>query len=207
MPHPLRLEDFGGPPPAPFGAFDPDPAAGTEAAAEARLAGYDQGYAAGWEDALAAQAAEQGQVREDLARALHDLGFTFHEARAHLLRSLDPLLRALVDRVLPEIARASLGAAVVAELRDTAARLAGAPVVLEVAPGDRAAIAAALGEAPALPAELREDAALSEGQVRFRFGAEERALDLEALLGSIRALVADFLAAPSAFPERQARHG
>ncbi len=178
-----------------------------EGVEDVRLAAYERGYSAGWEDALASQSDDQRRIRDDLARNLGDLSFTYFEARAHLLGGLEPLLRGMVDRVLPEIARATLGAAVVAEIQAEAGRLASAPVELEVAPANRAAVEAALGAEPALPVTLREEPSLADGQVHFRFGAEERALDLEALLGAIRALVADFLSASHASDERQLRHG
>jgi uncharacterized protein (DUF2384 family) len=37
---------------------------------EARLASYNQGYSAGWDDAVAAQTADQFWIRADLARHL-----------------------------------------------------------------------------------------------------------------------------------------
>ncbi|MDH3263665.1 MAG: flagellar biosynthesis protein [Paracoccaceae bacterium] len=196
--------------------FDPEPslaelpdaeAVSPEAVEDVRLAAYEKGYSAGWEDAVAAQSDDQVRIRDDLARNLRDLSFTYWEARAHLLGGLEPLLRGMVDRVLPEIARATLGAAVVAEIKAEAGRLASAPVSLEVSPANRAAVEAALGAEPALPVTLREEPSLADGQVHFRFGGEERALDLEALLGAIRALVADFLSASDASDERQVRHG
>ena len=182
-------------------------AVSAEAVEDVRLAAYEKGYSAGWEDAVAAQSDDQLRIRDDLARNLGDLSFTYFEARAHLLGGLEPLLMGMVDRVLPEIARATLGAAVVAEIQAEAGRLASAPVEIEVSPANRAAVEAALGAEPALPVTLREQPALADGQVHFRFGAEERALDLEALVGAIRALVADFLSASHASDERQLRHG
>lgn len=57
---------------------------------EARLASYEQGFSAGWEDALAAQADDRKQLAADLAHTLQSLSFTYHEARAHILRGLEP---------------------------------------------------------------------------------------------------------------------
>ena len=175
-----------------------------EAVEDVRLASYEKGYSAGWEDAVAAQSGDELRIREDLARNLRDLSFTYQEARAHLLRSLDPLLRGMVDRVLPEIAHETLGASVVAELLSEAGRLASAPVEIAVSPVNRAAIESALGDEPALAVAIVEELSLADGQVHFRFGEEERDLDVDALLGAIRKLVDDFL---SSSDERQARHG
>lgn len=193
--------------------FDPQPgesraapeadadAAGTE---QRDLAAYEKGYAAGWEDAVAAQAEDQTRIREDLARNLRDLSFSYHEARGHLLRGLEPLLTVMAERVLPELAQATLGAAIVAEVMGQAGHAAEGPVDIQVSPVNRAAIEAALGAEPPLPVRLVEEPALADGQVRFVFGEEERAFDMAALLDAIGSLVADFL---NSDDERHRRHG
>ena len=76
---------------------------------EARLASYEQGYTAGWEDAVAAQKDERSQMATELAHNLQLLNFTYHEARSHLLKGIEPLLLALVTQVLPETVRAGIG--------------------------------------------------------------------------------------------------
>lgn len=200
----LRLEVFDTTTPGDSAASGPVAA---EAVEDVRLAAYDKGYAAGWEDATASQADSQARLRDDLASNLRNLSFTYWEARSHLLQGLEPLLRAMVDRVLPEVARDTLGAAVVSELRAEAEGLASAPAVIEIAPGDRALVEAALGADPGLPVTLRDDPALGSGQVHFRFGAEERALDLGALLAAISTLVDDFLNTTRPTDERQINHG
>ncbi|MCX7646877.1 MAG: flagellar biosynthesis protein [Rhodobacteraceae bacterium] len=203
IPGRLRLESFDAPGALPGGAAGAGPAPEV-LAEEQRLAAYEQGYAAGWDDAVRAQADDAARLREDLAQNLRDLAFTFHEARIHVLRSLEPLLRAMADRVLPEVARAGFGAAVVAEAMAAARTAAGAPVDVLVAPASLAAVQAALGEDPALPVRLVADPLLAEGQARFRRPGEESALDLDALLAAIRSLVDDFL---SQSQERQMHHG
>ena len=223
MPRTLILESFdlpavpGQPTPAP-----PAPQQPPEVLAEdRRLAAYEDGYRAGWDDALAAAAAAEARLREDLSQNLRDLSFTFHEARTHLLRGLEPLLSCMVDAVLPEAARATLGAAILAELLPEAQRLAGRPIALVVCPADAAAVARALTAAPPdLPVEVVEDPTQAEGVVHFRFAdGAERGLDRPALLHAIRARLADFLAEtgvpgadPGAIPasltpKGSARHG
>lgn len=185
----------------------PAEAAGSAAsilAEDERLAAYEKGYAAGWEDAVAAQEGDALRLREDLSNNLRDLAFTFQEARAHVLRSLEPLLRAMVNRVLPEVARAAFGEAVAAEARAAAGAAATAPVEILVAPENVAAVEAALGNDPALPVRLVADPMLADGQARFRMGVEEGAFDQDALIAAIRGHVTDFL---NQSLERQALHG
>lgn len=189
----LHLESFDQPDPGGPGNGPEDPATAEVLAEDQRLAAYEKGYAAGWEDAVAASGEDAARLREDLTQNLRELSFTFHEARMHVLRSLEPLLRAMVERVLPEIARKSFGALVVGEAMAAAGSRADSPVEIAVSPGSVDAVRAALGDETALPLRIVPDPFLVEGQARFRMGAEEAALDLDAMLGRIRGLVDDFL--------------
>jgi len=200
----LTLEAFDFKERAPEPPEIPGPVPESEAADEQNLAAYEKGYAAGWEDAISAQSEDQTRIREDLASNLRDLSFSYHEARGHLLSGLEPLLTAMAERVLPEIAQATLGAAVVAEVMNQAGKAVAGPIDIQVSPVNRSAIEAALGKDPALPVRLVEEPALADGQVRFVFGDEERAFDMAALLAAIGTLVADFL---NPDDERQRRHG
>lgn len=164
-----------------------------EAVEDVRLAAYEKGYAAGWDDAVSAQSDDQTRIHDDLAQNLRDLSFTYQEARGHVLHSLAPLLRGMVDRVLPELMRATLGASVVAEITGKVDDMAAAPITVMVAPANKASVEAAVNTVEALPVTLVEEPTLSDGQVHFRFGDEERALDLDTLVTSIQNLVTQFL--------------
>ncbi|MEN8837451.1 MAG: flagellar biosynthesis protein, partial [Celeribacter marinus] len=49
---------------------------------QARATGYEAGYKAGWDDAIAADESVRTKIGAELERNLQDLGFTFHEARS-----------------------------------------------------------------------------------------------------------------------------
>ena len=110
---------------------------------ETKLSAYDSGYAAGWEDATAAQSEDQNRVRADLARNLQSLGFSYHEARAHVLKALEPLLRQITGQLLPELARDSLAPMVLEILMPLAEKLADTPITLVLNPAARPAVEAA----------------------------------------------------------------
>lgn len=201
MPARLVLENFDLRP----AASDSLPSESEDAVEDIRLAAYEKGYSAGWDDSVSAQSDDQMRIRDDLSQNLRDLSFTYQEARSHLLRGLEPLLRGMVDRILPTIMHETIGASVVAELIAEADRLASASVEIAVSPENRPAIEAAVGEIEALSLSVVEDASLTDGQVHMRFGEEERSLDLEALVTSIKGLVTQFLESSS--DERVAAHG
>lgn len=163
---------------------------------ETKLASYDAGYAAGWEDAASAQSADQTRVRADLARNLQSLGFTFHEARMHVLRALEPLLTEVVGRFLPALARETLAPLVLDVLMPLAEKMADAPVTLVLNPAARPAVEALLEQATGIPLTLVEEPSLSEGQVYLKLGETETQINLDRATAEITAAVRGFFELP-----------
>ncbi|MBL8561371.1 MAG: flagellar biosynthesis protein [Gemmobacter sp.] len=184
----LRLEVFESADPA------QEPVAPSAAGAdqESRLEAYEQGYRAGWEDAAAAHAEDQRRIRVDLARSLQALGFTYQEARAHVLKSLAPLMQDMVGKLLPEMAREALAPTVLETLMPLAEQLADEPVTLVVNANDRKAIEELLEQATGLPVTIVEEATLSEGQAFLRLGLQEVHIDLARATAEIAAAVRGF---------------
>ena len=156
---------------------------------ETKLAAYDSGYAAGWEDAAAAQSSDQTRVQADLARNLQGLSFTFHEARQHVLRALQPLMSEMVGRLLPALARETLAQVVLEVLMPMAEKLADTPVTLVLNPAARPAVEALLEQATGLPLILTEEPSLSEGQIYLKFGDTETQINLDRATAEITAAV------------------
>lgn len=157
----------------------------TSALEEARLAAFEQGYGAGWEDAGNAQAEDQTLIRADLARNLQALSFTFHEAKGHVLSALEPLLSDILVRILPKVAYPALGHLVIEGIEALARDMADAPVTLVVAPAARNAIAPLLDDHITLPLRIIEEPSLGEGQVYLRLGDRETLIDLDRALTDI----------------------
>ncbi len=161
-----------------------------------KLASYDTGYRAGWEDANAAHSDDQSIMRADLARNLQTLGFTYHEARSHVLKAIEPLMLQVVGRLLPEIARETLAPFVLETLMPIAERLGDAPVKLVLNPASRAAVEALLDQATGLPVVIEEEPTLGEGQVYIKLGAVEAEVDLDQATADIAAAVRGFFELP-----------
>ncbi len=159
---------------------------------EAKLASYEQGYSAGWEDAATAQAEDQARMRADIARNLQSLGFTFQEARVHVLRAVEPLLTEIVGRLLPETARAALAQIVLDTLMPLAEGRAETPVTLMLNPASRAAVESFLAKTTGLPLTIVEEPTLGEGQVYLRLGDAEAHIDLDGAIASITAAIQGF---------------
>lgn len=170
---------------------------------EARTASYETGYSAGWEDAVSARTTDQSRMSEQVARNLQALSFSYHEARSHVLRRLEPLLKDMVARVLPDMARESLGHFVLESLRPVAAQMTDMPVTLTLNPASRAAVEAYLAEETSLPVRIVEEPSLSEGQVFLRFDDQEKRVDLDGVILAIAGAVDSFFH----FEQQEKAHG
>ncbi|GKY86673.1 flagellar biosynthesis protein [Sinisalibacter aestuarii] len=179
MPGPLHLEDFDRPdlrstPDNVAAAPSPTPA--PDAAEQARLQGYEAGYQAGWDDAVRSEAEAQGRIGAEFARNLQDLGFTFHEARSHVMQALEPLLTGMVERVLPDLISRTIGQTIIEELLPLASAAADTPIQVVVSPASLPALEPMLA-ASTVPFDLVEEPTLAEGQVFLRSGRLERHID------------------------------
>lgn len=182
---PLRLESFDAPP--------ADPAPAPTAPDPGPPDGFDEGYRAGWDDAVAAAARDRDTITADFGKTLQDISFSYHEARSHVVQAVAPLLRAMAERVLPELARARFAETVLETARRLAEDAAGTPVEIRVCPENRVALEAVLGPAPPLPLTLIEDGDLGPGQARLKGRSAEREVNLDPVLAELGAAVNDFL--------------
>lgn len=186
---PLRLEVFevpqvnGGGSPA---LLDPDEIA------DLRLSAYEEGYTAGWDDSAAAARTERDNLSVEVINNLQRLSFSYHEARNHILQSIQPLLTQVISVFLPVLARDALAPLILDRLMPMVDQSAEAQVQLLLNPAVRPAIEKFLAEAAGLDLLFVEEPTLGEGQVYLRLGNQTERLDLDAALSEIAAAVADF---------------
>lgn len=172
----LKLEDFGAVTQVP--ASDANLGMSADEVEVERLAAFDRGYSAGWEDATSAAEQDGERLKTELANTLRDMGFTFHEARAHVMRGLVPLLQAVVETVLPEAVQTTLGVRLQEEINDLAEDAADLPILLRTAPGEADAIRNSVADVPGLPIDLDEDSSVPPGQLFLILGRSEVNMDL-----------------------------
>lgn len=185
---PIRLEDFGSnapreksgvsrdtAPESPVQVSAPPESASLE---RARLEAYEEGYQAGWDDAIRQETESQGRIGAEFARNLQDLGFTFHEARTHVMQTLEPLLTGMVDKVLPSLVSETIGQTILEELMPLAAEAADQPIEVVVTPASREVLEAMLSDSASVPFRIVEESTLAEGQVYIRTGVYERRIDM-----------------------------
>lgn len=163
---------------------------------EAKLAAYDQGYRAGWDDALAAQQHDQTQISAELARNLKSLSFTFSDARKHLLGAMEPLLHEIIARLLPAIARESLAPSILQSLRPLAERASDSPIEILINPAARPCVEAVLAASNGPPTRVVDEPSLGEGQAFLRLGHSETRIDLDGAIVEISQAVTQFFQLP-----------
>lgn len=152
-----------------------------------KLASYENGYKAGWDDAVNAQKDDSSRITSDFAQNLNELSFTYHEAYGHMMKALKPLLYQIVGSILPEIARKSLSAQIVEQLLEMAGGLTGPEVEIVVAPQNVLAMKGMLETDANLPIKIIEENSLGEGQAYLRFGQSERQIDNQEVLSGVSA--------------------
>jgi flagellar biosynthesis/type III secretory pathway protein FliH len=195
-------EQFDSPTPVDLSAAGGGPAS-DDAMEEARLAGFDQGFKAGWEDCEAAQKGAAQDARADVLRHLQEMSFGYHEAHGHFLAALRPVFEALTERFLPDIARQTLGPRVLEALMPLAQARLDCPVRLNVHPDSRLMLEEFLAGAVCPPFETVEDPALAPGVVILAAGEAEVLVDADSVVEALREIVAQHFEPR----QEQRRHG
>ena len=186
----LMLEDFEIVP-TPPSAILPEQVSKINAEAE-KMSAYEQGYQAGWDDAVQAQLRDQARISADFARNLQDLSFTFFEARTHVIQSMEPLMMQMLETVFPSLMAEALGGRLIDEMSEMVAQSADNPIELLISPISRPALETLMqgSEIPAF--RIKEEPTLAEGQAFLRMGHVERQIDLstvtERMTTAIRSL-------------------
>ncbi|RWR45423.1 flagellar biosynthesis protein [Sinirhodobacter ferrireducens] len=186
MRNPVRLETFE------TDAGAPQPIEIAPAAfEEARFAAFEQGYSAGWDDAVAAQDGEAAQLRMQLCQQLQEMSFTFVEARRNLLVALQPLLLEMAAKVLPAAAREALPRIVVEQLLPLAGTVLDRPVTVVASPASLALLRALL-PAAGLPLTFAAEPSLGDGQAYLKFPDAETRIDLDGVTAAITAAIRSY---------------
>lgn len=184
---PVRLEVFDAPP----GPPEAD-APGDSALDDLRLASFDTGYRAGWDDANAARAGAETEIEEAISRNLQTLSFSYHDARSHVLRALRPLIGGIAARLLPEIAHSALPGLVADALEPFADLAADAPIEVLACPDTLVRLERRLASDTGLPLTFLPAPSLTAGQVWLRLAETETRVDIDVALTAIRTVLADF---------------
>lgn len=159
---------------------------------EERLAAFEKGYQAGWDDCVKSQIEDGRRITADLLQNLQDLSFTHEEVHAGIMAMMHPLLQQMTTAVLPALSHATLVPQITEILHDLIAAHGRQSVQIMAGPDDMPILERLGAELPDLPCEISEDSTLSSGQVYLRFGESEHAIDMQDVLHRIEQAVSGF---------------
>ncbi len=165
-------------------------------------ADFKAGYAAGIEAAGQEHAAQQLRKVEEALQVLSDMAFTYAEARSSILSALGPLFRAMIDKLVPAMARDSLAPQVVDALLALATQGADHPIELRIHPSHLPVIDDLVRASPSLNLRVVGDESLGPLIAEWRTPAAASLLDLAELSEAIRTGLAALIDSP----ERKNRH-
>lgn len=159
---------------------------------EQRLAAFEAGYKAGWDDAAKAQEEDTLRISSDLAQNLHELSFTYHEAYAAILKSIAPLMQKMTETVLPRAAHETIGLRVSEVMSELVEDMGQQPVEIVTAPSNLLAIEQIVPRELPFEVSVTSEVSLGEGQVCIRVGGAEREVDVSTVLAEIERIVSSF---------------
>lgn len=154
-------------------------------------AGYDRGYEAGWADAASSDRSEQDKCLRDMSIALQESGFTYYEARQHVLKSLRPVLDAISERILPEAAQLSLGPKIIEALQTLADGIED-PIEILCPPAAENTLKSICEEQITFPVTISPEPTLAEQQVLFRYADGTSELNMTSCLTEIQTAISEF---------------
>jgi len=177
-----RYRDFGTRPKQPQKPADQEH---LELIEEQKLQSFEEGYRAGWDDAVKAEAEDSARLNGEFAQNLQDIGFTYHEAVTKLSTALDPILTSMVERVLPRISQGTLSFHIVDQLKEIAEQALGEPIKIVLSPANEEII----NSLPStyLPEQfaLKPDVSLADDEVFIQLGILERQIDFEPVIDGV----------------------
>ena len=163
---------------------------------EQRLAAFEKGYSAGWEDAIAADAQGKAHLSSVLTQNLEDAVFSYHEALGQMQQALVPVFEAIAEQLLPGMVRSGLAPHILTALQNIATETMARPLILSVPPGTEDGIAPLLPAAGNVDLIIREDGSLSEGQARLHLDDGGVEIDLSGLADEMRDALAAYVFEP-----------
>lgn len=174
-----------------FGTTQTGPISGDsiEVIESRRLDAFEEGYKAGWDDAVSAHDQSKKKLSLELTQNLMDLSFTYNEAYAQLTKSLRPLFTEIVGKLLPEIMRKTIGLRVSEELQRLASGVLNGEATILVAPENYDNVSAILEMQHDAPTSIKEDDSLNDGQVQLALADEEVEIDLANVITEMSALI------------------
>lgn len=168
------------------------PALGEEKVEDEKLASFESGYQAGWEDAIKAQTETHAHVSSALAENLQEASFDYHEMRSVLKKTVQEIMALVVEKLLPEMARDSLGVHIQEQISASVRTGLERSIEITVSPDSLDVVQAVLADGLAEPFEIMADPLLAPEQAVLKLGPQEQQIDLDRVVSEIEEAISAF---------------
>ena len=152
-----------------------------------RARAFEEGYGAGWTDALDQMRNEDALRRVAAQEALQAVAFGYTEARTALESSFMDLAAQMISAVLPDLTSEALRRLLERELRVLVNQQFSGRLELVCAPGVKDSLSEILTELPGLDATLVEEESFSDAQVMIRVDQNARLVDFDSVTAALKA--------------------
>lgn len=156
-----------------------------DALEDMQLMSFDDGYQAGWEDAITAQKVTAEKDAEGISQNFQDLAFSHREAYEKLRISMRPLLLQIVNKLLPESARQLVGLHLIEKLSQIMENYAETAIEIAASPENMEQLNSVLENLITLPFKIVSEPNLTAGQVYLRIGQCEEEINIDAVINGI----------------------
>lgn len=173
-------------------------------AEQLRETAYEQGYGAGWQDALSHMRNEDVLRATAAQEALQALAFGYHEARSALQDDYLRLLANMFDALLPDISGQLLTERVRTEVDALLAQGVPDRLTVHCAAAMRPALEKLFASQPTLKVDLKPVLDCPDAQIMLSISAQERVVDFSGFSNALRDAI-DALLLPSC--QKESAHG
>ena len=163
-----------------------------EALEDQKLKAFEAGYQAGWDDATKAQSDAKEKVTTELGQNLLDMSFTYHEAISKLTVSLEPAMKGIIDKLLPEMVKPAIGMHILEQVQAVLKEQIDGPVEIVVRPDNIEVVQAIIQKNLPEPFTIVGEDSLGEGQAFIRIGVNERQVDLDTVVVEVSKAMSAF---------------
>lgn len=182
------FEDFGGLPKR----TNDKPNLGAEEVEDQKLQAFENGYQAGWDDAIKAQSETGKHVSAGLATSLQEASLEYEEMRKGLNASVSEIMSGIVSTLLPTVARESLGVHICEQIMAMTQSKLERTIEITVAPDTEKLVRSMLDGETNVSCDITADPLLAPTQAFLRLGPDECEINLDQVVNEITQSVTTF---------------
>jgi len=156
-----------------------------------RLASFEQGYRAGWDDAYNILSRDNLAISKALSSNLLDLRFTFEEAKLYVSSGISNLLVQIFTHLIPSISSENFNERVLGYVRDVCNETAPRKFTISVHPSKVPQLRRLLDEIDDIDIVLDSNGEFSINEVKLSMGSGSLIYDLDSAISKCKKIIFD----------------